>query len=113
MSQADRFIFNDILNSKPEFKIYKEYVGDSYVNIICYAVQQKASFSDDLERECRGITFDKNGNIVSRPLHKFFNINQNEKSRIENINYNGISYIGDKFDVALSKITISFGLIFL
>ncbi len=34
-------------------------------------------------RECRGITFDKDGKIICRKLHKFFNINEREDHKID------------------------------
>ena len=42
-----------------------------------------------LRRECRGIIFDKNsGRILRRPLMKFFNLNEREETRMENIDFN-------------------------
>jgi len=38
-----------------------------------------------LRRECRGMIFDREGNIVRRPLHKFFNINEREETLAQNI----------------------------
>lgn len=36
-------------------------------------------------RECRGIMFDKKGRILSRPFHKFFNLNEREETQLGNI----------------------------
>lgn len=34
-------------------------------------------------RECRGLLFDKEGNIISRPFHKFFNLNEREETNLD------------------------------
>lgn len=59
--------------------------------VINYMVSMADTFDmtgpDDLcgaiRRECRGIIFDINGNIMSRPFHKFFNVNE----RLETMSY--------------------------
>lgn len=40
---------------------------------------------DEYTLMARGLITDLKGNIVSRPLKKFFNLNQTEESRIENL----------------------------
>lgn len=57
--------------------------------VINYAVSMADTFnmtgSDDLggaiRRECRGLIFDKSGKLVSRPFHKFFNINERDETQ--------------------------------
>jgi RNA ligase len=57
--------------------------------VINYVVAMADTFdmtgSDDLagamRRECRGLIFDNAGNIMSRPFHKFFNINEREETQ--------------------------------
>lgn len=51
-----------------------------------------------IRRECRGISFDReSGNIIRRPMHKFFNINEREETMIDNINLVG-TWQMDKLD---------------
>lgn len=38
-------------------------------------------------RECRGMIFDQNGYIISRPFHKFFNVNEKEETQIHNLDF--------------------------
>jgi RNA ligase len=38
-----------------------------------------------LRRECRGIKFDLEGNLIARPYHKFFNVNERDETRFEKI----------------------------
>jgi RNA ligase len=57
--------------------------------VINYVVAMADTFdmtgADDLggaiRRECRGLIFDRDGNIMSRPFHKFFNINEREETQ--------------------------------
>lgn len=43
-------------------------------SIVCYNISNGESFRSPIEKEARGITFDDTGKILSRPLHKFFNL---------------------------------------
>src|ERR1700677_3700285 len=45
-----------------------------YCFIGCYNYQDDKTFDSIESLECRGIIFGADGNVVSRPLHKFFNI---------------------------------------
>lgn len=48
---------------------------DGY-QIIDYLYEDNDTFNDDIRMECRGIKFDEDGKIISRPFHKFFNYGQ-------------------------------------
>jgi len=48
------------------------------ITIGCYMFMDSKTFDSPESLECRGIAFDANGKIVSRPLHKFFNIGEKE-----------------------------------
>lgn len=47
---------------------------DNGASIVCYNISNGESFRSPVEKEARGITFDDTGKILSRPLHKFFNL---------------------------------------
>lgn len=50
-------------------------------------------------RECRGIVFDKEtGEIVSRRLHKFFNLNEKSECSVDTINLSDPHHILEKID---------------
>lgn len=51
-----------------------------------------------LRREFRGIIFDKDGKIIRRPLHKFFNVNERSDTLIEKIDVSKNHIILDKLD---------------
>lgn len=50
-------------------------VKDGY-QVIDYVFESTDSFDDPIRRECRGLKFDLEGNLIARPLHKFFNYGQ-------------------------------------
>ena len=51
-----------------------------------------------LRRECRGITFDKDGNIIRRTYHKFFNINERDETLEKNLDFSAPHIILEKLD---------------
>ncbi len=65
------------LEGRKEFAV-KRYAGLVVVN---YLISLPDSF-DGIRKEFRGITFDEaTGEVVSRPFHKFYNINQKEETQ--------------------------------
>lgn len=46
------------------------------VTIGCYQFSDSRTFDSALALECRGIAFGPDGQVVSRPLHKFFNLGE-------------------------------------
>ncbi len=44
----------------------------------CYLFCDSKTFDSPESLECRGITFGRDGAVVSRPLHKFFNLGEKE-----------------------------------
>jgi len=86
---------NDVLphvEGRDEF-IVAEREGYTVIN---YAVAMADTFDmtgpDDLggaiRRECRGLIFDRDGNIMSRPFHKFFNVNEREETQAHRLDLN-------------------------
>lgn len=82
---------NDVL---PHIEGRKEFVvaeREDFGTVICYTYTHSDMFQmiDDndyggaIRRECRGLIFDKEGNIMSRPFHKFFNIDEREETKEE------------------------------
>ena len=39
-------------------------------------------FGGAIRRECRGLIFNKAGKLISRPYHKFFNVNEKEETQV-------------------------------
>jgi RNA ligase len=51
-----------------------------------------------VRRECRGLLFDRAGNILSRRLHKFFNVNEREETLARAIDFTQPHSILEKLD---------------
>ncbi len=50
--------------------------------VINYNVMMPDTFDCNIRRECRGIIFDTaTGDIIRRPFHKFFNVNEREETQ--------------------------------
>ena len=63
---------------------------------------------DDVEmgairRECRGLIFDKKGNLISRPFHKFFNVGEKEETSPNEINLSDEHHILEKCDGSMIR----------
>ena len=56
--------------------------------------------NDAIRRECRGLIFDQDGNLISRPLSKFFNVNERDETQINRIDLSQPHVILEKLDVA-------------
>jgi RNA ligase len=76
----------EAIDGRPEFKVrqFEEYQTVSY-----HSINPHDTFPDVTDqttllfRECRGIAFDLNGRIISRPFHKFFNLE--ERAETQNV----------------------------
>jgi RNA ligase len=80
---------------KPEITVKKQSNGTT---VVCYSISTPTTFDDEYARECRGITFDREGKILARPLHKFFNVGEKEETQVANIDWTNISRLMDKRD---------------
>lgn len=89
---------NDILPFVKE----QEYIGvnkqSNGATVICYNISNGDSFTNSFEKEARGITFDASGKIISRPLHKFFNLAEREEVQPQNLDWNKMVAAFDKMD---------------
>jgi T4 RnlA family RNA ligase len=59
---------------KDNIKIKQETVAGKVFNIVSYIYNNNDTFNDPLLLESRGITFEEDGKIVSRPFEKFFGL---------------------------------------
>lgn len=79
--------------------------------VINYVVAMADTFdmtgADDLSgairRECRGLIFDRDGNIMSRPFHKFFNINEREETQAHCVDISQPHVIMEKMDGSMIR----------
>lgn len=68
------------------------------ITLAVYAFSDKDTFDTPWARECRGIAFDAQGNLISRPLHKFFNLGENPESGLEAIRHKTLVNVFEKLD---------------
>jgi RNA ligase len=95
------------IQTREEF-VLAEREGYSVVN---YVVAMADTFDmtgpDDVggavRRECRGLIFDADGNIMSRPFHKFFNINEREETQTHVIDMSQPHVIMEKMDGSMIR----------
>lgn len=86
----------------PEFAVMAK--GD--YTVIDYIVQTHNTFvgkSLYYRRECRGIIFGPDGTLISRPLHKFKNLNESEEVLIRNIDFTRPFVVLDKLDGSMLR----------
>jgi RNA ligase len=79
--------------------------------VVNYVVAMADTFDmtgpDDLagaiRRECRGLIFDHAGNLMSRPFHKFFNVNEREETQVHKIDLSAPHVIMEKLDGSMIR----------
>lgn len=88
---------NDVLPSvkdRPDFVVADK--GDYTVVDYVYALPD--SFDDPIRRECRGIKFGKDGRILARPFHKFFNLGEREETQPSVVDFAQPHTVTEKLD---------------
>lgn len=79
--------------------------------VINYAVAFEDTFKWDSEdphassirRECRGLIFDTEGKLISRPYHKFFNAGEKEETQLNKINLYEPHVVLEKLDGSMIR----------
>jgi len=94
---------NDVL---PAIEGSSEFIvaeRDGY-KVVNYMVNQPDTFPEvtdynsAVRRECRGLVFDSNGNLISRRFHKFFNCGERDETQIDKIDLSKPHVILEKLD---------------
>ncbi len=60
-------------------------------------------YGDLVRRECRGLIFDTEGRIMSRPFHKFFNVNEREETQTHILDMTQPHVIMEKMDGSMVR----------
>lgn len=89
-----------------------------HYDVINYMVAFPDSFDMDNEygamrRECRGLIFDKLGNLISRPFHKFFNVGERIETQMANLDMSASHVIMEKMDGSMIRPLLINGELFL
>ena len=61
-------------------------------------MREEASRNKSILRECRGLVFDLEGNLINRRYHKFFNANERDETRFEKLDFTKPHVILEKLD---------------
>lgn len=86
---------------------YNVMMADTFPDVIIDAdpydqqtgLYEARAYNAAIRRECRGITFDsKTGDIIRRPFHKFFNINEREETQDHYLDFSKEHWIDTKLD---------------
>lgn len=68
-----------------------------------FDMEDENDFGGAIRRECRGIIFDKEGKIMSRPFHKFFNVGEREETQTHAIDITQPHAIMEKMDGSMIR----------
>lgn len=71
--------------------------GPAGSTTLCYQFQDSNTFDSPEALECRGIVFDRNGNIAARPLHKFFNLGEHGETA-DTVDWSKATRVMEKLD---------------
>ena len=93
---------NDVkpyIEGKEEFRISEK----EWYDVVNYVVAHDETFDCPIRTECRGLIFDKSGKLISRPYHKFFNVNEKPHTRMEEIDLSKPHVILEKLDGSMIR----------
>jgi RNA ligase len=83
------------IKDKKEIRVTTQHNG---TRVVCYMVAGEKTFDNEYAIECRGITFDSEGFIICRSLHKFFNVGERETTQSHCLPWDSIFRVMDKRD---------------
>ena len=103
------------IEGRPEFIVAERDFG----TVINYMVAMPDTFKmegpDDvmgaIRRECRGLIFDRQGRIMSRPFHKFFNVNEKEETQSHVLDLSRPHIVMDKLDGSMIRPVVQNGMV--
>jgi RNA ligase len=82
--------------NKSEIRFYPQNNG---ITMSMYLFMDSKTFDTPEARECRGSAYDEEGKIVSRPLHKFFNMGEKDYLTLEKLKERtDVAAVFDKLD---------------
>jgi RNA ligase len=101
---------NDVLphiEGRPEFRVMEK----DWYSVINYAVAFEETFLWDhndpvgsaIRRECRGLIFNHDGSIISRPYSKFFNVGEKEETQLNKVNLYEPHIVLEKLDGSMIR----------
>ena len=95
------------ISGREEFIVAERDFGTVVNYVVAMADTFDITGPDDhggaIRRECRGLIFDADGNLMSRPFHKFFNVNEREETQTHEIDMSQPHVIMEKMDGSMIR----------
>jgi len=92
---SDLDVFKSCVGDKPEIRFTEQSNGTV---VGCYMISTPDLFDNEYAKECRGIVFNAEGRVISRSLHKFFNVNEKPFTQADVIDWSKVSRVMTKRD---------------
>lgn len=95
------------IEGREEFRVMEK----DWYTVINYVVTFDTTFEWDsndpvgssVRRECRGLIFDTDGKLISRPYHKFFNVGEKEETQLNKVNLYEPHVVLEKLDGSMIR----------
>jgi RNA ligase len=108
------YVFPEIVDLEPFRRLVMEARGFNIIRKPDYIVftythnspevfPEIASWDDAVRRECRGIAFDPDGRLISRPFHKFFNLGERPETMPDVVDLSRPHVILEKLDGSMIR----------
>ena len=105
------------IEGREEFRVFdKEWYSvvnymvnleDSFPSVIVSGgsakMRDERSLTYRMRRECRGLIFDLEGKLISRPYHKFFNVGEKEETQLNKVNLYEPHVVLEKLDGSMIR----------
>ena len=95
------------IEGRPEFIVAEREFGTVINYVVAMSDTFKMEGPDDvmgaIRRECRGLIFAPNGTLMSRPFHKFFNVNEKEETQTNVLDMSQPHMIMEKMDGSMIR----------
>ena len=95
------------IEGREEFIVAERDFGTVVNYVVAFPDTFAMTGPDDLtgaiRRECRGLIFDLDGHIMSRPYHKFFNVNEKEETQSYLLDLSRPHIVMDKLDGSMIR----------
>lgn len=89
----------DVIN----YVVQTQHTFDMYPNGFRSGRIVQYDYGGAIRRECRGLIFYKDGTLMSRPFHKFFNVNERDETRAHEIDLSQPHVVMEKMDGSMIR----------
>lgn len=95
----------EAIEGSPEFIVAERDWGYvvNYLVMTPDAFPPVVDLNSAIRRECRGLIFNRDGELISRPLHKFFTVNQVDETQAHRIDLSQPHVILEKLDGSMIR----------